>query len=163
MIELFKDSIEKTIHGQTMFVLPREKLIRLVGNVEMLDEVIKFKLVKDVILKEARFIVKENDLNLSLCFSNLFGRFWSYLILIIDGRYYRIHIEQIKCEFCDWEGVIANPYISDNYIGLNQEDRVKAKEAAMSLNLLNCPSCNSKLPRPAIKIFNELLISNVSE
>ena len=64
--------------------------------------------------------------------------------------YQRVQIERHTCEQCGWKMRIANPVESGLYLGV--PNAMELRRSALEIAKLACPSCGSKLSRPAIWI-----------
>lgn len=74
---------------------------------------------------------------------------WLFSILMNDeGIWQRVHIEQVICNRCSWEGKIANPTEPSLYDTVPNSKQ--ALENAWKQSKVSCPKCNNELPRYAI-------------
>ncbi len=74
-----------------------------------------------------------------------------YFIFRVNQQEIRVSIEKINCKSCDWVGFIANPLVSDNFIGV--PDKQMVYEKLKNIDMKKCPVCNKELARPAICII----------
>ncbi len=94
------------------------------------------------------FVKSQRDLTFALYKP---GRvpWWSGIILVdLGGALQRVHLERLTCENCGWMGMSGNPWLADLYVGSPEKD--EALQRAYDMELLGCPRCGEKLPRPSV-------------
>lgn len=132
----------KEVDNQELFIIKKTFLAQVVENAEFyLDEfsplvrgILVFKLTK-----------YGSILNLDFAFGKL-GNIWMpYNLVEVNGKLQRIHLENISCSHCGWEGLIGNASVMDIYIGAKNYEIPKSEKS--------CPSCKTKLSRHAFYIF----------
>lgn len=115
--------------------------------------------VGDLLIKEFFRIkyVLEKFTNIKLAFGKVGDwNHFPYVILNINNNYQRVHLEIIKCSSCYWEGMSANPLVTDLYLGVAKEfNEFELMSKAKNYPLKSCPNCKSKLPRYPIWLEGE--------
>ena len=74
------------------------------------------------------------------------GRCSPICFVEVSGAKYRVHIENLICEFCDKRsGISGTPGVWDLYYGCDDPDAIMEK--AMSLPVKSCVQCGKKQRR----------------
>jgi len=74
---------------------------------------------------------------------------WTILpLILLDGRFQRVHVEYVMCSKCGWRLTIANPSEPSLYFGVPNE--LDATKNALKLPRVTCPNCCTSLPRVAV-------------
>lgn len=140
---------QQKIDGQLVYILATESFELLVKNpviegqqISALDTVCN---MMDLVRKHSSF---------SLAFYSVGNlKKWMFCLLFDNKeKLQRVQIENVQCKVCNWTGMIANPTIPELYYGC--PDRWGALDEAYKTQIVNCPSCNSALPRHSIWVGN---------
>lgn len=75
-------------------------------------------------------------------------RYIPNLMYNLNGRYLKVIIQNYKCEHCDWEGIIANPFSYEFFMFL--EDKDAAENIISKIEGEKCPICKNKITRTAL-------------
>lgn len=101
----------------------------------------------------ADFVKQHEGFSLAFYRYSIGKSMWKWLFCIlynISGEWQRVQIENITCEFCGWNGEIANPTLPSLYDTV--KDRQGALNSAWNLPKIECPTCGKKLTRNPIWI-----------
>lgn len=87
-----------------------------------------------------------ND-NLIFGYTDHLGRTMPYFLFKTNKDVYRVHLERFSCQKCKSNILFGNPFVIDNYLGVEKEWRLKRQKAALALAVKNCPNCNRQLAK----------------
>jgi len=94
--------------------------------------------------------------SLGLCKHGPFAKAWTAMTLFKGAQIRRVHIERVQCEKCGAMHVIANPAVSELFLGVDAQDEAFAH--ASRAPQVRCTQCAGELPRPAV--WAELLLTD---
>jgi len=138
--------VEQTIDGQNLFILNALGIEKVIKNPSILTELTP--IVRKVFISKIKEYKDYSQLKFALGLVN--KRWIPYTLLTKKDQILRVHLEDIVCEVCGWEGSIANPDVIDSYIGANKSFPILEWKQ-------KCLNCGTELLRPAAQTF---LISN---
>ncbi|QUL56559.1 hypothetical protein KDC22_08730 [Paenibacillus tritici] len=136
---------QQKIDGQLVYVLATEAFELLVNNPVIEGQPIS---AFDTVCNMMDFVRKY--VSFSLAFYSIGNQKKWMFCLLFDNKekLQRVQIENVQCKVCNWTGFIANPTILELYYGC--PDRWGVLEEASKTPIVNCPNCNSTLPRHSI-------------
>lgn len=93
--------------------------------------------------------VHSEAFRLALCRDSSFAKTWTVMNLLVtpDG-WRRVHVECVRCGACGTTQMIANPTVSDLYLGV--ADWAGVMKRATVAGPVRCVRCKENLPRFAI-------------
>ena len=84
--------------------------------------------------------------NLLFAVGQAHGRYFPYTLYFSNGVFFRVFVEEIKCLNCKRVFLIANPFVSDNWLGV--DDIIKKKKLEKIEKVMRrCNFCNTELKR----------------
>jgi hypothetical protein len=136
---------QNEIDGQIVYIVDTKAFELLVNNPEIEDQPIY---ALDTVFNMMDYVQKYSFFSLAIFPLGNQNKWMFCLLLDKNQKLQRVQIENVQCKVCDWKGEIANPTIPELYYGC--PDRWGALEEASKIPTVQCPSCNSKLPRYSI-------------
>jgi hypothetical protein len=87
-----------------------------------------------------------DEFKLGLCKDGPYANVWSVVCLFrTDDGWQRVHVEQVQCAGCGQQWTIANPTVTELYLGVPQKWDSLAR--AFARERVRCRQCGSDLPR----------------
>ncbi len=129
-----------TVDGQDLdLIIDPIKYIPELDNIKGLSQsivdILKHKILKSRGSEKVKFAI-----------GRLGNRVLPYTLYELDGSFIRIHLEEIICSNCKIIIFIGNPFVIDNWIGVDKELRQMALKEIKD-KMEDCPNCSSLLSR----------------
>lgn len=141
----FLNNIEaKIIDYQELYFLSKENWEHLIIDAGNPKSILNKRTAKIISNKELPIISKHEELKLVGGFAGIQKYFFPYVLLEFDNEYQRIHLHNLRCSNCDWEGMVGNPKDPDLYIGIPKNvDKFKVMKQADKFERKPCPKCKT--------------------
>lgn len=134
---------KRKFNGQDLYFPTKKQWEEIFDSKSFNCKTISNRLLTKLQNNDVPLSLKYNSINISLGFFGAYRHILSYPILVKDEHQQRVYLEKVTCNNCDWVGNVANPFVTDIYLGISdkectQELMLSAKE---NFKKVSCPKC----------------------
>ncbi len=136
------------VDGQRLLCPDKSAWGELDKGVELDGRVVVTEGLKKWYVGERAFVRSQTDLTFALYKTGPYSGWLGIVLVDLNGRLQRVHLEHLTCGSCGWMGTSGNPWVPSLYVGSPERD--EAHQRAYGLELLGCPGCGGDLPRASV-------------